>query len=89
MENRIARNSVAMLLLAFGGCDILDVSNPNDLAEENIRVQGVADAVVNGVLTLVASSVSQSWQPYLVVSDEMRWIGSRDAWALARTGVRG
>ncbi|WP_420616535.1 hypothetical protein [Candidatus Palauibacter sp.] len=35
---------------------------------------------MNGTLTLVASSVSQSWQPYLVASDEMRWIGSRDAW---------
>ena len=27
-------------------------------------------AVVNGTLTLVASSISQSWQPYLVASDE-------------------
>ncbi len=82
MQNRIARTSLAAWLLAFalGGCDILDVSNPNDLAEEDIRAEGAAAAVVNGVLTLVASSVSQSWQPYLVASDEMRWIGSRDAW---------
>ena len=82
MDSRIARTSLVTWLLGFalGGCDILDVSNPNDLAEEDIRAEGAAAAVVNGVLTLVASSVSQSWQPYLVASDELRWIGSRDAW---------
>ena len=71
---------VLLALLALAGCDILDVSNPNDLAEEDIRDERAAAAVVNGTLTLVASSLSQSWQPYLVASDEMRWIGSRDAW---------
>ena len=82
MRHRPGSRPAAVLLvgLAAGGCDILDVSNPNDLAEEAIRDESAASAVVNGVLTLVASSVSQSWQPYLVVSDEMRWIGSRDAW---------
>ena len=82
MKNGIARTTASTLLLtlALGGCDILDVSNPNNLAEEDIRAEGAAAAVVNGVLTLVASSVSQSWQPYLVASDELHWTGSRDAW---------
>ncbi len=66
--------------LALGGCDLLDVSNPNDLVEADVRQEAAANAVVNGTLTLVSSSVSQSWQPYLVASDEMSWIGSRDAW---------
>ena len=66
--------------LALGGCDLLDVSNPNDLVEADVRQEAAANAVVNGALTLVSSSVSQSWQPYLVASDEMSWIGSRDAW---------
>ena len=82
MKNRNIKAWVAPLLVAFalGGCDILDVNNPNSLVEEDIRSEAAASAVVNGSLTLVSSSVSQSWQPYLVASDEMRWIGSRDAW---------
>lgn len=80
---RIIRASVAWMVVALtlGGCsDLLDVSNPNDLVEEDVRQEAAANAVVNGALTLVSSSVSQSWQPYLVASDEMSWIGSRDAW---------
>ena len=86
MKNRMIelRTPGAMLLAAFalGGCDLdlLDVNNPNALVEEDIRQEAAATAVVNGSLTLVSSSVSQSWQPYLVASDEMYWIGSRDAW---------
>ncbi|MDE2974435.1 MAG: hypothetical protein OXU64_06915 [Gemmatimonadota bacterium] len=65
---------------ALATCGLLDVSNPNDLVEEDIRKIEAAEAVVNGTLALVSSSVSQSWQPYLVASDELYWIGSRDAW---------
>jgi hypothetical protein len=56
------------------------VNNPNNLVEESIQNQAAASAVVNGALALTASAVSQIWQPYLVASDEMYWIGSRDAW---------
>ena len=83
MKNRYLKACLATPLLAVFalGCgDLLDVNNPNDLVEEDVRQEAAASAVVNGTLTLVASSVSQSWQPYLVASDEMRWIGSRDAW---------
>ncbi len=82
MRNRIKKVYVACAaaMLALGGCDLLDVSNPNDLVEEDVRQEAAATAVVNGALTLMSSSVSQSWQPYLVASDEMSWIGSRDAW---------
>ena len=79
----LTRSSLLAALLAFAACDLgslLDVSNPNDLVEDDIKKEAAASAVVNGALTLVSSSVSQSWQPYLVASDELRWIGSRDAW---------
>lgn len=79
----MTRASALSALLVFAACslgDLLDVSNPNDLVEDDIRKEAAAAAVVNGALTLVSSSVSQSWQPYLVASDELRWIGSRDAW---------
>jgi hypothetical protein len=81
MKNRI--KTPALLLaatLALGGCDLLDVNNPNNLVEESISSPAAASAVANGSLALVASSVSQVWQPYLVASDDVYWIGSRDAW---------
>lgn len=79
---KINRGAMALMAVAaLPGCgDLLDVNNPNNLVEESIRREAAASAVANGSLALVASSVSQSWQPYLVASDELRWIGSRDAW---------
>lgn len=83
MKKQILKKWAVSALAAvplLAGCDLLDVNNPNDLVEDDIRQEAAANAVVNGAQTLVASSVSQSWQPYLVASDEMFWIGSRDAW---------
>ncbi len=79
----VSRASALTAMTAFTACglgDLLDVSNPNDLVEEDVKAEAAAAAVVNGSLARVSSSVSQSWQPYLVASDELRWIGSRDAW---------
>jgi hypothetical protein len=77
----MTRALALMAVTAFAACgDLLDVANPNDLVEDDIKQEAAAAAVVNGALTLMSSSVSQSWQPYLVASDELRWIGSRDAW---------
>ena len=75
-----AQAAMLAAVVALTGCDLLDVSNPNNLVEESIRNESAANAVVNGSLSLVSSSISQSWQPYLVASDELYWIGSRDAW---------
>ena len=49
--------------VALTGCDLQDVSNPNNLVEASIRNEAAASAVVNGSLALVSSSISQSWQP--------------------------
>lgn len=82
MTKHIKHSMVALAAaLALTGCDnLLDVNNPNNLVEESIRQEAAASAVVNGALSLTASSISQVWQPYLVASDELYWIGSRDAW---------
>ncbi|MDH5759945.1 MAG: hypothetical protein OEZ65_10180 [Gemmatimonadota bacterium] len=66
--------------LTFGGCGILDVENPNNLKEENLELEASAQSAVNGTLSMVARAVADIWQPYMVASDEMYWIGSRDAW---------
>lgn len=76
----LTRAAALAAIPAVSACGLLDVTNPNDLVEDDIRKIEAAAAVVNGTLTLVSSSVSQSWQPYLVTSDELYWIGSRDSW---------
>lgn len=77
----IARASLAVLAVsALGACDILDVENPNNLVEESIENPAAASAVVNGSLSLVSGAISSMWEPYLVATDELYWIGSRDAW---------
>lgn len=78
-----------LIVLVLAGCDLLDVSNPNNLVDEDIRQQAAASAVVNGSLSLTADAVSDIWQPYLVASDEMFWIGSRDAWLQLDQGFVG
>lgn len=80
MQTIMAPAAGLATVLALGACDILDVSNPNDLVEEDIQQEAAAAAVVNGAQRLMANAVSGVWQPYLVASDEMFWIGSRDAW---------
>jgi hypothetical protein len=81
MKNRIKASAVAMLaVLTLPGCGLLDVDNPNNLVEESIQRRAAAAAVVNGAQALVARSYSSQMQTALVASDEMFWIGSRDAW---------
>ena len=82
MKNRVKAPVLAvMAAVTLSGCgDLLDVNNPNNLVEASIRNKAAASAVVNGAEALVASAISQIWQPYLVASDEIYWIGSRDAW---------
>src|SRR5687768_5971301 len=67
--------------IALSGCsDLLDVSNPNDLTEESIEAVAAANAVVNGAVAANATAISQFWLGYLIATDEIVWIGSRDAW---------
>ncbi len=80
ITRKVALPLLAASVLALGACNILDVDNPNNLVEESIRTETAANAVVNGAAALVARSVSSIWQPFLIASDELTWIGSRDAW---------
>lgn len=66
--------------LAASACDILDVENPNNLLEEQLREPESASAAVGGALSTVARAISRGWQPIGITADELIWIGSRDAW---------
>jgi hypothetical protein len=66
--------------LALPACDILDVNNPNNLTEESIENATAASAVVNGAVAQNARGIATQWLGFLMATDEIVWIGSRDAW---------
>ena len=68
------------LAFALPACDILDVNNPNNLTEESIDAPSAASALVNGAVAANWRGISSTWLGYLVGTDEIVWIGSRDAW---------
>ena len=75
--SKLAALGVAVLL---GGCDLLDVDNPNAQVEEDILKIEAAASVVNGSQAVVASGVAAIYASFSTVGDEITWIGSRDAW---------
>ncbi len=90
----IARNSssggrprwgVALLIFWLGigltGCDsLIDVENPNNVSGDDLLNPSAAGAVANGALYTVQEGYGYMLAPYSTVSDELIWIGSRDAW---------
>ncbi|HEY9514901.1 MAG TPA: hypothetical protein VIQ74_04400 [Gemmatimonadaceae bacterium] len=65
-------------LLAVGGCNILDVTNPNNVIEDALQNPTAVQAEVNG-------SVAQTMQGLLMMygyiesaSDNIEWVGSLD-----------
>lgn len=71
---------VLALGLMLPACDILDVNNPNNLTEESVEAASAANAVVNGAVAQNARGIATQWLGYLMITDEIVWIGSRDAW---------
>lgn len=71
------------LCLGFAvvGCDnLIDVSNPNNVLGEDLLNPDAAGAVSNSALYTVQKGYGYMLAPYSTVSDELTWIGSRDAW---------
>ncbi|MBI1808860.1 MAG: hypothetical protein HYR75_03105, partial [Gemmatimonadetes bacterium] len=76
---RAARWGLLAVLLA--GCSsILDVNNPNNIAESSLTNPASADAQANGVVASVSRALSGISNVYAVTTDELDWIGSRDAY---------
>jgi hypothetical protein len=65
-------------ILVFLGCS-LDANNPNNLLEEQLDVTAFSP-MVNGLEAITVRAYGNILAPYSVASDEMIWIGSRDAW---------
>lgn len=81
MSDRIAIFTIALFLaLGLSACDLLDVENPNSLQEERLSTPTSADAMVGGIQATVTRGVSYIYAPYSTGTDELIWVGSRDAW---------
>ena len=88
MMNRI-KAPVALVagMLVLSGCSgLLDVDNPNNLVEEAVQQEAAANGVVNGALWHISEALGSIWEGPAVVSNELYWIGSRDAWGALDQG---
>lgn len=72
--------------LLFTGCDILEVNNPNDLAEEELGDPAAVQSMVNGSEASVTRAIGAYLAPYSTATDELTWVGSRDAWGRLNQG---
>lgn len=59
--------------------DLLQADNPNNLLEEDLSDPRSVLPMVNGVQASVTRAIANIIAPYSTASDELSWIGSRDA----------
>ncbi|MBC7790300.1 MAG: hypothetical protein H7Z74_10175 [Anaerolineae bacterium] len=91
--NRIGRSALrskwlrgTATALAFAGvsaasaCDILDVSNPNNVSEDALNNAAAAPPLVNGLVAATTRALSSIFASYSTATDELMWVGSRDAY---------
>ncbi|MGH8548384.1 MAG: hypothetical protein ACRERU_07255, partial [Methylococcales bacterium] len=72
---------IALLLAAFTACEkLLEVKNINNIGESGVSDIKAAAGVVNGAGGSVARGIAYVMAPYETATDEVYWIGSRDAW---------
>ena len=94
LMTRVSRFSGRYRLLAAGSLlvvaaacgSILDVKNPNNVEESALGNPQAASAEASGVLAALVRMLSGVTVPYAVATDELDWIGSRDAWFDIETG---
>src|SRR5439155_16463081 len=71
---------VAGVLVLAACSSLLDVKNPNNVNQSDLSNPASAASQASGVLASVARAWGQIITPYSVATDELTWIGSRDAW---------
>jgi hypothetical protein len=80
--------TIAVALLVTG-CDVLEVDNPNNLREEDLSRPVSAGPMANGAEASVTRALGMLLTPTSTTSDELTFIGSRDAWSQLDLGVIG
>ncbi len=70
-----------LLAVAFTACrDPLNVPDPNSIQSEDLEDPAAVPSLVNGSLKNMNEMIGDLTAPFATVTDEIRWIGSRDAW---------
>src|SRR5216117_4468492 len=78
---KTTRVAALLLVAAATGCSsLLDVKNPNNVNESDLNNPASAAAQANGVLASLTRAWGNILTPYSMATDELTWIGSRDAW---------
>ena len=72
--------SLCLTALAIGCSGLLDVENPNNVNIDNLSNPAAAGPLANGALSATARALGNVLTPYSEATDELTWIGSRDAW---------
>lgn len=83
MNKVLKKTGITLLLLAglvIGGCDLFDVENPNNLVEGDLDNPASATAMANGLEFSVTRALGALLAVYGTATDEVTWVGSRDAW---------
>lgn len=75
-----------LLVISLGSCDVLEVDNPNNLGEEGLGNPAAVPSMVNGSEATVTRAIGAYLAPYSTTTDELQWIGSRDAWGRLSNG---
>ena len=74
--------------VALAACSsLLDVKNPNNVPEDALNDPAAAAAIASGVLASTTRMLTATTTPYAVATDELDWIGSRDAWLELDRGI--
>jgi len=73
--------------VATAGCgDLLDVENPNQLVQDDLESPAAAGALANGALATVTHAYGWMTLVHGAASDELQFVGSRDAWIQLQEG---
>lgn len=77
---------VASLSLFFGCDQLLDVSNPNSLTEEDVTLTASAEGLKNGTLHSLMVGTAWTWAATSTISDELNWTGSYESYKIFDEG---
>jgi starch-binding outer membrane protein, SusD/RagB family len=81
------RTAVITAAVLLAGCSgLLDVTNPNNVVEDALGNPGAATAIANGAGATVTRALTAILAPYGAVTDELTYVGSRDAYGYADKG---
>lgn len=73
--------------VALAGCgDLLDVENPNQLVQDDLESPAAAGALANGAVATVTHAFGWMTLVHGAASDELQFVGSRDAWIQLQEG---